>query len=285
MASRAPTWSRGGAAGTCHKGCAGRRTQSASNRPWQWRRRGGDGAPPRTRRWCRDQAQLFPGCDGPRERSYALVGNLLIDHHTQQAGRQLGVARLLADQRGRRTDRQLVELAGGGTVTEPADGPCRHSQRVNAMQPLRTTLDRTYDPVDIDRLQPAIALANSHERRPLVPVVSATQFVPVVSAATAMDVKARSSSTRGATDPSETGQTLYLGPGDRACTTCCITTSVKSHECKTALWVLNGPSEPLAQAPWMAPSVIPSTIRRWATTATTRIRRIMTIEAADMSRS
>ena len=84
----------------------------------------------------RDQAQVFPGFDGARERSDALVGNLLVDHHTQQASRQLGVARLLADQRRRRTDRQLVELARAGTVAEPADGPCRHSQRVNAMEPL-----------------------------------------------------------------------------------------------------------------------------------------------------
>ena len=106
----------------------------------------------------------------------------------------------------------------------------------------------------------------------------------MVVSATAMDVKARSSSTRWATDPSEVGQALYVRPGDRACTTCCITTSVKSHECKTILWVLNGLSEPLAQAPRMAPSVIPSTMRRWAATATTRIG-IMTIEAADMSRS
>jgi hypothetical protein len=90
--------------------------------------------------------------------------HLLGDVAVEEPGRELGVFRLLGDERGRRLDREPVELAGGGAVEEAADGLDRDPHDVDVRQAAGRPLHGPDDLVDVDRLEPAVTFPHMHAR-------------------------------------------------------------------------------------------------------------------------
>ena len=116
-----------------------------------------------------DQAEAVADGDRLGERVNVLVHHLLVDVAVEQPGRELRVFGLLGDQRGRRLDREPVELAGRGTVEQPADRLHRDPHDVHVRQSAGRALHGADDLVDVDRLEPPVPLPHVHpglRRRP-----------------------------------------------------------------------------------------------------------------------
>jgi hypothetical protein len=79
-----------------------------------------------------------------------LVAHLLVDGRGEQPRRELRVLRLLDDQRRRRLDRQLIQLARRRAVVEAADRLGRDAHRVDVGEPGAASVHRAHDLVDVD---------------------------------------------------------------------------------------------------------------------------------------
>ena len=115
-----------------------------------------------------DQAEAVGVPDRSAETGDALAVDLLVHVCREQPGGELRVLRFLADQVGGGLDRQPVQFGGGGAVVEAVDGPGRHAQRVDLVQVGYPAVDRRDDPVDVDRLDAAVAFADPHHRPALL---------------------------------------------------------------------------------------------------------------------
>src|SRR5690606_10754708 len=90
------------------------------------------------------------------------VLDLLVDDRGEQPGGELGVVRLLGDERGRGADRQVVEVLGRGAVDEAGDGPGGDAHRVDVLEALRAPGNGADDLVQVDGLEAAVALSHPH---------------------------------------------------------------------------------------------------------------------------
>jgi len=101
--------------------------------------------------------------DGLREGVQVLAGDLFHDGAQKQPRSERRVLRLLGDKRGRGVDGDGVELAGGGSVIERADGFGRDAHGVDMRQSAGAALDGADDLVDVHRFKRAVALADVHD--------------------------------------------------------------------------------------------------------------------------
>ena len=85
------------------------------------------------------ESQAVGGDDGLGEGVDLLAADLLLDVGGEQSRGQPRVLRLLDDERRGGLDGELVQLACGGAVVEPADGLRGHPQGVDVGEPRRST--------------------------------------------------------------------------------------------------------------------------------------------------
>jgi hypothetical protein len=109
-----------------------------------------------------DDALGLPERHRLREGVDVLVLDLLVDDRRQQAGGQPGVVGLLRDERRRGPDGEVVQVLGRGAVHQTRDGAGGDTHRIDVVETLGATCDRTHDLVQVDRLQAAVALAHPH---------------------------------------------------------------------------------------------------------------------------
>ena len=139
-----------------------------------------------------DEALGVADLDRLGEPRDVLVADFLVDHRGEQAGRELGVGRLLDDEAGGRADRQVVEFTGAGTVGERRDGAGGDPHRVDAEQALGGAGDGVDDLVDVDRFERSAALLDPHAaRRWARPTVTAQ---PISTCRSASERQERASS-------------------------------------------------------------------------------------------
>ncbi len=184
------------AAGSGRRRCADRSTRSRSSRSCvdrvvelagvAWRRSAAVSSPMRPA-----AAPRAIDCENEWMSWFA---HLLVDERGEQAGGKAAVARLLADQRGRGADRQLVELLGGGPVVQAADRAGRDAHRIDALEhgavgaaarpTARTILLRSTGSRSPLRLRTRIGLASPHGvSSPLFGVWALGRSVMVIGAA------------------------------------------------------------------------------------------------------
>ena len=101
--------------------------------------------------------------DGLREGVEVEGGDFFDDGGEEEAGGEAGVLRLFGDEGGGGVDGDGIELAGGGSVVEAADGFGGYADGVDVGEAVGGTLDGANDLVDVDGLERSVALADVHD--------------------------------------------------------------------------------------------------------------------------
>ena len=109
-----------------------------------------------------DEAEGVPRLHGLREGVDVLVAHFLVYEDGEETRGQLGVLRLLCDERRGGADGEFVQLAGGRAVVQSADGAGGDAQRVDALQSSGGALDRAHDLHHVGGLEPSVPLADVH---------------------------------------------------------------------------------------------------------------------------
>jgi hypothetical protein len=110
-----------------------------------------------------DDAFLMAVGDGLREGVEVERGDFFDDGGEEEACGEAGVLRLLGDERGGGVDGDGVELAGGGSVVEAADGLGGDANGIDVAEAVGGALHGSDDLVDVDRFKRSIALADVHD--------------------------------------------------------------------------------------------------------------------------